>query len=481
MSSEVQVVFDKIDIEEATNWCKEELAGANVGDKRLACRLVDTMAKMAAQPMVPINQACDDWADTKASYRLFKNKKVSADKILAPHQQSTRERMSDHELVLAVQDSSYLNYTSHQKTKGLGPIGTEQQNLSGLIMHTTMALTPDGLPLGVLDENIWARPEEPEPMTETERKQRPIEEKESYKWLTALRQTVALTPEGVEMVSVCDREADVYELFVEAAELDTGLLVRATQDRSLIEPELGKLRASVAASPITGHLKVHVPAKDGEPERDAIVSVQFCSVTLNPPWRPKRVDKDPLPEITLDVVLVREVDPPANVTPLEWLLLTNVPVHNFENAVERVKWYRRRWHIEIFFKVLKSGCKVEDCRLGTADRLIRFLTLSSIVAWRLYWLTHINRQTPQAPCTTVLTEHEWRALYAFIKRTAVPPPQIPTVGQVVRWIAQLGGFLGRKGDGEPGPTAIWRGWQRLSGVADMWLLYHQPTTPATCG
>ena len=481
MSSEVQIVFDEIDIEEATNWCEEELAGVNMGDKRLAWRLVDTAAKMTAQPMAPINQACDDWADTKASYRLFQNEKVSADRILAPHQQRTRERMSGYELVLAVQDTCYLNYTSHRKTKGLGPIGTEQQNLSGLVMHTTMALTPAGLPLGVLAEDIWARPEEPVSMNEAERRQRPIEEKESYKWLTALRQAVALTPAGVQLVSVCDREADVYELFVEAAALETGLLVRATQDRSLMEPELGKLWASVAATPVTGHLKVHVPAKDGEPKREAIVSVQFRSVTLKPPWRPKRADRDPLPEITLDVVLVQEVDPPAKVTPLEWLLLTNVPVHSFEDAVERVIWYRCRWHIEVFFKVLKSGCKVENCRLGTADRLIRFLTLSSIVAWRLYWLTHINRQAPQAPCTTVLAEHEWRALYASINRTTVPPPQMPTVGQAVRWIAQLGGFLGRKGDGEPGPTAIWRGWQRLSGIADMWLLCHQPTTPATCG
>lgn len=473
--TEVQLVFDDIEIVEATNWCEKELAGVNLGDKRLNVRLVDTAAKLTAQPLAPINQACDDWADTKASYRLFRNEKAKPDEILGPHQERTQERMQSYPLVLVVQDTSYLNYSSHPKTKGLGPIGTEEQGLLGLVMHTTLALTPTGLPLGVLAQDIWARPTDAELLSESERRQRPIEEKESYKWLQALRQTVSLVPEGVQAVSICDREADVYELFVEAEHLQTGLLVRATQDRALMSKAEGKLWPTVEAAPIAGHLKVHVPAKDGEPEREAIVGVQFCTVALKPPWRPKRPDTTPLPAITIDVVLVQEVDPPADVTPLEWLLLTNVPVRTFADAVERVKWYRCRWHIEVYFKVLKSGCKVEDCRLGTADRLIRYLTLSSIVAWRLYWLTHINRHHPQAPCTTVLADHEWRALHATIHHTPLPPQQLPTVQQVVHWIAQLGGFLGRKGDGEPGVTVIWRGWQRLHDISATWLLLCKET------
>lgn len=476
MLTDVQTGFDDIPIVEVTDWCEEELAEVHLGDKRLDVRLVDIAAKLAAQPLAPINQACDDWADTKASYRLFQNEKVTPEKILTPHQQRTRERMASYPLVLAVQDTTYLNYTSHSKTEGLGPIGTEEQDLLGLVDHTTMALTPEGLPLGVLSQDIWARETDTESLTAAELRKRPIEEKESYKWLEALRETVALTPDGVQVVSVCDREADVYELFAEAQALETGLLVRATQNRTLVEPEMGKLWNAVETAPVAGHLIVHVPAKGDEPERDAIVNVQSCTVTLNPPWRPKRADRDPLPEITLDVVLVQEVDPPTDVTPLEWLLLTNVPVRSFEDAVERVKWYRCRWHIEVYFKVFKSGCKVEDCRLGTADRLIRYLTLSSIIAWRLYWLTHVNRHYPDAPCTTVLAEHEWRALYASINHTPVVPQQPPTVRQAVHWIAQLGGFLGRKSDGEPGVIVIWRGWQRLQDIAATWLLCKE-----TCG
>ena len=229
---------------------------------------------------------------------------------------------------------------------------------------------------------------------------------------------------------------------------------------------------------------VRRPARASLPrfiEMIPIVSVRFCSVTLKPPWRPKSLEKDPLPAVTVYVFLTQEVDPPADVTPLEWLLLTNVPVYSFEDAVERVKWYRCRWHIEVYFKVLKSGCKVEDCRLQTAERLKRYLTLSSVIAWRLYWLTHINRHYPNAPCITILTQYEWQALYATIHRSTVLPQEIPTVRQAVRWIAQLGGFLGRKRDGEPGVTVIWRGWQRLNDISATWLLLHKSTQQTTCG
>jgi hypothetical protein len=263
--------------------------------------------------------------------------------------------------------------------------------------------------------------------------------------------------------------------------LEPDILVRAAQDRSLKDKAARKLWGSVTQTAIAGYLKVQVPAKEGQSAREAIVAVRFRSVTLKPPQRPKSPDIDPLPPIAVDAILVQEVDPPAGVTPLDWLLLTNLAPHSFEEAVERIRWYRCRWQIEVYFKVLKSGCKVEDCRLATADRLLRFLTLCCIIAWRLYWLTHINRLLPEQPCTTALTEHEWRALYATINRTTRPPNEVPTVRQAVRWIAQLGGFLGRKCDGEPGPTTIWRGWQRLNDISATWLLLHPDPSQETCG
>ena len=395
---------------------------------------------------------------------------MTAAKILAPHQLQTRARMAEYALVLAVQDTTYLDYSTHPQTTGLGPLGTPQQQLRGLVQHSTLVLTPTGLPLGVLTQEIWARDAHAPQLSAYARRKRPLAEKESHKWLTALRETVQQTPAGVQVVSVCDREADMYELFVEVDILATGLLVRATQDRALQDAESGKVWAAVTATPVRGQVQVHVPAQHGEPEREALVDVRFCQVTLKPPWRPVRAAQPPLPPITLTVVLAQEVTPPTDVTPLEWLLLTNVPVTTCTDAVTRIQWYRCRWHIEVYFKVLKSGCHIEDCRLGTATRLIRFITLNSIIAWRIYWLTHINRHAPEAACVLVLAEHEWHALYATMLHTTQLPPQPPTVGQVIRWIAQLGGFLARKGDGDPGITAIWRGWQRLQDIATTWLI-----------
>ena len=306
MSDDTQSPVISIDDEEATSWCEEEFGSIKLGDKRLDKRLIGTAAKLTAQPTAPVNQACEDWAATKASYRLFNNDKATVEKIREPHQQQTQERMKKYSLVLAVQDTTYLNYTGHPKTKGLGPIGTEEQNMSGLVMHPTLVLTPAGLPLGVLTQEIWARPEDAPKLTKTEKKNLPIEEKESYKWLKGLEKTVELTPEGVKVVSVCDRGADVFEFFVRADELETGILIRATQNRALVDDETGKLWAAAEAAPIAGHLKVDVPAKNNEPRREAIVSVRFCSVTLKLPWRPNLPDKDPLPAVTVYVVLTQE-------------------------------------------------------------------------------------------------------------------------------------------------------------------------------
>ncbi len=241
MLEDLQLALEIVGTEETTIWCEEEWGGIELGDERLDVWLIDTATKLAAQPTAPINQACEDWADTKASYRLFKNEKVTAEKILSPHQARTQARMAGHRLVLAVQDTTYLNYTSHAKTTGLGPVGTREQNQQGVVMHSTLALTPAGLPVGVLSQETWVRAEGDGGLTEAERKRRPIEEKESYKWLKALEETVALTPPGVQVVTVCDREGDVYELVVQGQALETALLVRTAQDRTLVDDEMDKL------------------------------------------------------------------------------------------------------------------------------------------------------------------------------------------------------------------------------------------------
>jgi len=425
------------------------------------------------QPSLPLNQACEDWADAKAAYRFFDNDNVTPQRIQAPHQQRTVERMASHPRVLAVQDTSFLNYTHHPKTEGLGPIGTKSQKQRGFGLHSTLAVLPNGLPLGLLTQATLTRPENEPSHRPEECRLLPIEDKESYRWLQAFEQTLALAPSGVEVITVCDREADIYEMFAFAQTKIAPLLVRASSDRVLLEVEVRKLWPKVTGQPVAGYLTVQITGNNTRPARQATVSVRFVPVTLKPPWRPHGLK---LPAITLNAILVREEDPPADVEePIEWLLLTNTAVASFEEAQQVIGWYCCRWQIEVFHKVLKSGCRVEDCRLQTADRLHSFVALMSVIAWRLHWMTYINRCQPDLPCTAVLTDVEWEALYMRIHKSKRLPDEVPTVHQAVRWIAQLGGFLGRKSDGEPGVTTLWRGWQRLQDLAATWEIVKEQT------
>lgn len=448
-------------------WSQQEFKTLDLGDKRLTQRLIGVAAELSSSPQSAIHAACGDWAAAKAAYRLFDNERVTSENILSPHFQRTVERISAHKRVFAVQDTTYLDYTRHPSTAGLGPIGTPSQHLYGFVKHTTLVFTESGLPLGCLTDAVWVRDRH------TRKANVPLTEKESYKWIKAFHQTQARTPPGVEVISICDREADIYELFVEAQ--DTPFVIRAAQNRN-VDDETGALRALVQSQPAAGHQRVKVAARGSEPAREATVSIHFTKTTLLPPYRHPALSPQKLPAIDVSVVWVTEVNPPVEATPLQWLLITNVEVTDFADAIQRVRWYRLRWQIEVYFKVLKSGTKIEQCRLQTRERLLRYIALKSVIAWRLYWLTMYNRHAPETDCTSVLTDDEWKALYCVTHQTTILPQKLPTVAQVVVWIAKLGGFLARKSDPEPGPTVIWRGWQRLSDISDTFALlhYHQP-------
>jgi hypothetical protein len=457
----------------SSQWCIDEFATVKLKDGRLNHRCSELAMQLAMQPNGPINQACEDWADTKAAYRFFDNNKVTPERIRTPHHQRTVERMTQHTQVLAVQDTSFLNYTHHPQTKGLGAIGTKSQHQRGFGMHSTLAMTTQGMPLGLLTQAFFTRPEDEPSHRPEECRNLPIEEKESYRWLQAFEQTLTLVPPGVQVITVCDREADIYEMFAYAQEEEASLLVRASSNRALLNDEVRKLWPKVEKQPVAGYLTVNILGNGKRKARQATVSVRFTSVTLRPPWRPNGLK---LPAVALDAVLVREEDPPPDIDePIEWLLLTNTPVASFEEAQQVIAWYCCRWQIEVFHKVLKSGCRVEACRLQTTDRLYNFIALMSVVAWRLHWMTYINRCQPDLPCTVVLTTFEWEALYMRIHKSTTLPDTVPTVHQAIRWIAQLGGFLGRKADGEPGVTTLWRGWLRLQDIADTWHLVNEQT------
>ena len=301
-------------------WASEEFAHVELQDARLNRRCQALAEALGRQPTAPINQASEDWADTKAAYRFFDNPKVTPAAIGQPHRERTVKRMRQHSLILAVQDTTFFNYTHHPQTAGLGEIGNKQQKQRGFGMHSTLAVTPAGVPLGLLTQSFFTRPPGEPAHKPAEVRQLPIEKKESYRWLQAFEQTLAVVPAGVEVVTVCDREADLYEMFVLGQEKEASLLIRASSDRVIVaDDEVGKLWALVERQTIAGQLTVRMARNQKQLAREATVSVRFTRVQLKPPWRP---NNKKLPPVSLQAILVREENPPAEVdNPIEWLLV----------------------------------------------------------------------------------------------------------------------------------------------------------------
>ncbi len=452
---------------EAQDWAEEELGEANLRDRRLNKRLLILAQAFYARPQANIPQACQTRAETKAAYRFLDHPETSMEAVLEPHYQATVVRISREKLILAVQDTTSLNYSTHPETENIGPIGSHKDGAIGLFVHSTMAFNPEGTPLGLLDVQCWAR-EEANFGKKKRRYCLPIEQKESYKWLGSFRKVAQAQKQCPEttVVSVGDREADVYELFELALSDPSGpkLLIRAEQDRLLAEGQ-GHLWEKMAQQEVSGIQEIRVPRQKNRPARVARLEVRFAEVSLKSPknkkWRP---------ELTLWAVWAREAQAPPKGERIRWMLLSTLPVTTFEEAVEKLAWYTIRWGIEVYHRTLKSGCKVEERQLGHMDRIETCLAIDMVVAWRIFHLAKLGRETPDVPCTVFFEEAEWKALVAYITQNPKPPEKPPTLREAMRMVATLGGFLGRKGDGEPGTKSLWLGIQRLDDLSSMWKL-----------
>jgi len=454
-------------MEENAKWAELEFGGIELGDKRRTKRLTQLAKQRVEKPNGSIAESCGSKAGTKAAYRLLDNEDIEAEAIQSGHQRATVKRLGGEKVILALQDTTQLNYTSHRATQGLGYL--HDLSHQGMLVHTTLVVNPQRVPYGIIQQQVWVRPVE-EYQKHHRRNERATREKESQKWLTSLRAAARLQAELPEsqVVSVGDSEADVYDLFWEAAKIEQDLLVRACEDRRVDHPE-GLLWEHVKSQEKAGEITIEVPRQAGKKARKAALGIRYCQVRLRPP---KRRYQEELPVISLWAVLAREEVPPSGEEAIEWLLLTTVAVNSFADCCERMQWYTCRWVIEMYHKVLKSGCRVEERQFADLDNLKRYLALDAVVAWRVLYLTLLSRETPNADCTAILDMPQWQALYCFIHKTKSPPLQPPTLQEATFWIAQLGGFLGRKSDGHPGSMTIWRGIQRLSDITDAWLIFH---------
>lgn len=462
---------------QTTEWIEDELAGIDLGDQRLNKRCKRVLERLAADPQASINGACHGWAETHAAYQFFDHDAVDERQVLAPHRHATLERMKSSPVVLLVQDTTELDYTRiKKKLAGAGPL--DKQYRRGFYNHLQVAFTPQRLCLGVVSMNFWARDDETFD-TCKQRKYTPLEEKESYRWLEGYRNACQIAEElpQTQIVSISDREGDIYECFMEAQQPGpprrADWIIRASANRSLPErnPEAGsscycKLFDAIAKAPVLGKRIVRVPKTSKRKARKAKVTVRAQCIRLKPPYRPDVR----LPELAINVILVKEEVPPDGEEPIVWLLLTSLPIDSFAEVLRVVDYYACRWQIEVYFRVFKTGCRVEDIQLETAERLRPCLALYEIVAWRVLYVTMLGREAPDLPCSALFTDEEWKSAWMICTDKAVPK-RPPPLKVFLPLLAELGGYNGREHDGPPGPKALWIGIRRMTDFALAWSTF----------
>lgn len=427
-------------------WVADEFSGMDLGDERLNKRAKTLMAELAAKPSASIPMACNGWSEALAAYRFLGNDKVDWREIMAPHWSRTEARMAAQPVVLCLQDTTELDFNG-QQIAGLGPLNYEARR--GLYVHPTYAVTPQREALGVLDAWMWAR----EPRDENGERGGV---RESTRWIEGYERLAELagTLTQSRLVYVADREADMVELMCTAQALGNPAdwLIRAQHDRCL--PEGEKLWSHTCAGAPLGEIVFTMASRQGQKAREVRQQLWARRVEI-------RAGKSTT--VSATCVVAREVGAPAGTTPVEWRLLTNRVAESVAAVIELIDWYRARWEIERFFHVLKNGCVVEELQLSDIDRLQRALALFMVVSWRIMHLMQAGRTCPDLDATLFFDRDEIRGAYLLAKRK--PPAEPPTINDVLRLIATLGGFLARKGDGEPGVETIWLGLQRTRDAA----------------
>jgi hypothetical protein len=440
-----------------SDWVTDEMAGARMKDQRLTKRLGLLLSQLSKDPERSVPSACKQWSDVLGAYRFFDNDRVEHADVLSGHKAATLERMAAHQVILVAQDTTFLSLVkSHPKADfGTLTVTDREEHL----LHVNVAFTNERVNLGVLSAQFWQRTG-----VTTHHTQRATKDKESQRWLDGYQSACEVQAQYPDkwVISIADREGDIrewYEIAQDTKESDAAsFIVRAKQERRIAidDDEHGYLWEWMAARPNLGSYDIAVAAKGGKPARSAQVTIRAGEVTLL--GQTGRT----LKPLTLHAVWASEDAPPAGLSPIRWMLLTNIPITTLDEARAIIEWYRCRWEIEIYFRVIKNACHIEALRLQTANRLYNAVAVYLIIAWRLHMLTMLAREQPNVPCDEVLSEQEWQTIYIMHKEKP-PPKKPPNLRDITRMLASLGGFLGRKGDGEPGTKTIWIGYTNLLG------------------
>ena len=450
-------------LEMENHWVEKEFSGLSLGDKRLNNRATKIAKSLSENPQATIPQVCKGWNETHAAYAFFNNPKISKDKILAPHIQSTLNRASHEKVALAIQDTTSLNFTNLVKTDGLGEIGDSRGK--GLICHNTYLVSEEGLPLGILDQELWNR-KKSKFKDDVKRPNTPIKKKESYKWQKALKKVSNITSnlKKTKIIHVADREADIFTFFEEAKCIDEDFIVRVAQNRRINK----KSRASSDGEMLFASLDRENPLETVEIEvndrsaptrkRMAKIELRAKKFDFNAP-RAKAMSTHNFrhEKLPLSVISAKEIDCEDIARPIHWILVTNVEIKSAEQILYCVKSYSIRWTVEVFHRILKTGCRVESIRFDNADKIKIYASFSSIIAWHIHWLTFFTRTEPNKHADKLFEPNDQKMLRSIFEKPKKGRKKRLIIKDCVIYIARLGGFLARKHDGFPGAEVIWRG------------------------
>lgn len=440
---------------EAMLWAQMEFGGSRLCDARRTQRLVSIAAGAASKVGAALSSVCGG-SGAQAVSRLMSREETTVDSVLECHTKQTGLRCEGVECVLALQDTTVLDFSTHESATGLGPTGSKGGR--GLLVHDVLGVTDSGCPLGLLGELIWARDESQQGNRHT-RRQRLTSDKESAKWLWGLERSQRATAASVQLIVIGDRESDVYALFAAERRDNVDLIVRLAHNRAVIDDEVSRVREAIARAAVVGYRELAVPRQGKRKARSARLEVRATRVSLKRP-RNNRIDALPL-QISVCVVHALEVNAPDGVEPLQWTLLTTCSIESFEQACQAIDRYSRRWIIEEFHKVLKSGCRVERLQFEDVASIMPAVALLSVVAWRVLYLAKTARTNPDAEASEVADADEIAALSGWLRAQGSKDYLIKSAGQFVVAVARLGGFLGRKSDGMPGTKTIWQGTRDL--------------------
>lgn len=461
-------------------WAEKEMAGVDFHDRRLNKRCVKLLENLGKQPQASIPAACRGRKEMDAAYHFFENGKVSPTGIFEPHIDRTIERIKGQETVLLVQDTTELDVTRpNQQVRGAGPLDHGPRR--GALLHFMQAFLPDETPLGTVWEEHLIRDEEEFQRSQVakraKRKAVPIEEKESFRWLKGLRvaQKVAQEVPDAHCVCIADSEADIYELFAEpqgTSRID--LIIRACQNRAVIGGS--RIWDYVLLTPVLDTKEIPVRGRRAKTacenrsrrqprkSRRATVEIRCASVTLRPPPRPDCR----LPQIKVNLVSVREAQPPAGEEPIDWLLVTTLPIETLEQVLTIIQYYCVRWLIEIFFRTLKSCCRIEQRHFETIERMLRCMALYAIIAWRTLYACRLGRICPDADCEAIFEPSEWKSVYVAVHKRP-PPKRVPRLMEMLKLVAELGGYVnGPHRKNPPGTKTMAIGMQRMHDLTWGW-------------